>query len=76
MLQSALHLNKRIDSKLGAEETDTQAMKMLSEVPGLMTLGQHRIRIGKGIRNFPEKRISNGKNGDDSCKRVKFLLKI
>ena len=32
MLQSVLHVNKRIDSKLGTEETDTQAMKMLSEV--------------------------------------------
>ena len=56
MLQSALHLDKRIDSKLGAEETDTQAMKILSEVLRLMTLGQHRIWIGKGIRNFPEKK--------------------
>ena len=49
-------MNKRKDSKLGAEETDTQAMKMLSEVLRLMTLGQRRIRIGKGIRNFPEKK--------------------
>lgn len=76
MLQSVLHVNMGIDSKLGTEETDIQAMKMLSEVPSLMTLGQHRIHIGKGISNFPEKKISNGENGDDSCKRVKFLLKI
>ena len=33
MLQSVLHLNKGIDSKLETEETDNQAMKMLSEVP-------------------------------------------
>lgn len=41
----------------------------------MMTLGQHRIRIGKGIRNFPEKKKSNGENGEDSCKKSKVPIK-
>lgn len=51
-------------------------MKVLREVPKLMASGQHRIQIEKEIRNVPEKKIFSGGNGADSCKRVKFSLKI
>lgn len=59
LLQGVLHSGKGTESKLGTEETDTQAMKVLKGVPRLMALGQHRIQIAKGI-HVPEKKCLVG----------------